>query len=65
MANKSNRTTATNELSAAEIRGRLDFAGFTESDDHFAAFRALYEYNARWAQPRNGRDILEDSGLDG
>ena len=56
MANKSNRTTATNELSAAEIRGRLDFAGFTETDDRVAAFRALYEYTARWAQPRNGLD---------
>ncbi|MCH8191156.1 MAG: hypothetical protein IIC80_07360 [Chloroflexi bacterium] len=56
MANKSNRTTATNELSAAEIRGRLDFVGFTDSGDRVAAFRALYEYNARWAQPRNGLD---------
>ena len=64
MANKSNRTTATNELSAAEIRGRLDFAGFTESDDRVAAFRAPYEYDARWAQSRIGRDLLEDSSLD-
>ena len=64
MANKSNRTTATNELSAAEIRGRLDFVGFTDSGDQVAAFRSLFEYNARYAQPRNGRDLLEDCGLD-
>ena len=47
------------------VRWNLFKAPIEVSDDQVAAFRALYEYDARWAQPRNGRDILEDSGLDG
>ena len=47
------------------VRWNLFKAPIEVSDDQVAAFRSLFEYNARYAQPRNGRYLLEDSGIDG
>ena len=34
------------------------------SAEQVTAFRQIIEYNNRWTQPINGRDVLEDAGLD-